>query len=72
MRILPPAPTRKSSPAGYSLKTRETRSGTYGLLHSGRHAAVMHAAADTSEKSTAALDDWSGSFDIHLGVYSSD
>jgi hypothetical protein len=58
--------------AGYSLETREAPSGTYGLPHPGLHAALIEASPGIRAQAIAALDDWSGSFDIHLGVHSSD
>jgi hypothetical protein len=59
---------------GYALQSSEVRPAsydTYGKLHALGGSAVVIAAAQ-AKRDEAAFDEWSGGFDMHLGVYTQD
>jgi hypothetical protein len=79
MRTYPLAPVEHASLNGAALPgpARAGRAVPYATVRAALHvlggpAAVLVAAADRHHPAPADLDDWSGSFDIHLGVYASD
>lgn len=76
MRILRPARLEQTSLAAYALNgpspERTHGSSPAGLLALGGPAAVLHAAADADDEWNPALDERTGGFDVHLGVYTRD